>query len=160
MKLAGWLEKPVHYCWSLYFTEETLKRIASDLCFPAGWQGIQKKQRTKDGSSNSHITKKSVWFISSVFTAIGDLRPNPNPTEITGKSLIDSMGFESGPLHLIPFCISGNWASSVLNDFKWLLMIAIYDWHAWISSYTSSERLSVPYLVHTGGNKTYKKPFP
>ena len=57
----------------------------------------QKPHKLKGGSSNSHITKRSVCFTSSVFTAIGDIGPNPNPTEITGKSLIDSMGFESGP---------------------------------------------------------------
>lgn len=61
----------------------------------------QKPHKSKGGSSNSHTTKRSVCVTHSVFATIGDLGPNPKTTEMTGKSLIDSIGFESGPSCLI-----------------------------------------------------------
>lgn len=106
--LPGWSDKTVHYCWSLStdFQLGNWKELQVTSVFLLAGRGIQNKQRTKAThlkgvSSNSHITKRSVCFTSSVFTTIGDLWANPNPTEITRKSLNDSMNFETGPKHLI-----------------------------------------------------------
>lgn len=100
MRLPGWSDKPVHYCWSPYFQLEHRKELQVTSVFLLAGRGSrrnkgQKPHTSKGGSSNSHLTRRNVCFTPPVFTAIGDLVPNPKPTEITRKSLIDSLGLES-----------------------------------------------------------------
>lgn len=153
----------LHYCWSLYFQLGNRKELQVTSVFLLAGQGIQKKQRTKATEvercqQQQPHHKTSVCFTSSVFTTIGDLLSNPNPTGITGKCLIDSMSFESGSWHLILLSVfQGAELLLVPNDSWCLLITTIFDWHVWISLYTSPERLLMLYLVYMGENKIYKE---